>query len=81
MMGPKLRAFAPLCRRSLEDLVPASNFSRHLATKLDRGFVRTTSQACGRTASDPRVFCKLQGCSGSGAGGADHGQTGLRRCL
>ena len=30
MMGTKLRAFAPLCNRSLEDLVPASNFYRHL---------------------------------------------------
>ncbi len=40
MMGTKLRAFAPLCNRSLEDLVPASNFYRHLEAKLDLGFVR-----------------------------------------
>ena len=40
MMGTKLRAFAPLCNRSLEDLVPASNVYRHLEAKLDLSFVR-----------------------------------------
>jgi hypothetical protein len=35
MMGTKARAFAPLCNRSIEDLVPASNFYRHLEAKLD----------------------------------------------
>ena len=30
MMGTKLRAFAPLCNRSLEDLVPAE-FLSHLS--------------------------------------------------
>ena len=28
MMGSKLRRFAPLCNRSIEDLVPADNFYR-----------------------------------------------------
>jgi transposase len=64
MMGTKLRAFAPLCNRSLEDLVPASNFYRHLEAKLDLGFVRdlvrTTYKECGRPSIDPRVFFKLQ---------------------
>src|SRR3990170_2347636 len=63
MMGTKLRAFAPLCNRSLEDLVPASNFYRHLEAKLDLGFVRdlvrTTYKECGRPSVDPRVFFKL----------------------
>jgi magnesium chelatase family protein len=35
MMGTKPRAFAPLCNRSLEDLVPASNFYRHLEVEVD----------------------------------------------
>ena len=40
MMGLKVRSFAPLCNRSIEDLVPAENFYRHLEAKLDLGFVR-----------------------------------------
>jgi magnesium chelatase family protein len=35
MMGTKLRAFAPLCNRSLEDLVRAINFYRHLEVEVD----------------------------------------------
>src|SRR3954454_11321836 len=64
MMGTKERAFAPLCNRSIEDLVPASNFYRHLEAKLDlgfvRGLVRTTYKECGRPSVDPKVFFKLQ---------------------
>jgi transposase len=64
MMGTKARAFAPLCNRSLEELVPASNFYRHLEAKLDLGFVRDlvsdTYKECGRPSVDPRVFFKLQ---------------------
>src|SRR3954449_3521986 len=64
MMGSKARAFAPLCNRSLEDLVPAGNFYRHLEAKLDLGFVRDlvrdTYKECGRPSVDPRVFFKLQ---------------------
>jgi hypothetical protein len=45
MMGTKARAFAPLCNRSIEDLVPAGNFYRHLEAKLDLGFVRPSVQA------------------------------------
>jgi hypothetical protein len=40
MMGTKARAFAPLCNRSIEDLVPVDNFYRHLEPKLDLAFVR-----------------------------------------
>jgi hypothetical protein len=35
MMGTKARSLAPLCNRSLEDLVPVSHFYRHLEAKLD----------------------------------------------
>jgi transposase len=64
MMGTKLRTFAPLCNRSLENLVPASNFYRHLEAKLDLGFVRDLVRGAykegGRPSVDPRVFFKLQ---------------------
>ena len=40
MMGTKERAFAPLCNLSLEALVPADHFYRHLEAKLNLGFVR-----------------------------------------
>src|SRR4051794_25572936 len=64
MMGIKERTFAPLCNRSLDDLVPADNFYRHLEAKLDLGFVRdlvrATYKDCGRPSVDPRVFFKLQ---------------------
>jgi len=33
-MGSKARLFAPLCHRSIEDLVPHPNFYRHLIAKL-----------------------------------------------
>src|SRR6188768_3039335 len=64
MMGTKARRFAPLCNRSLEDLVPAGNFYRHLESKLDLSFVLDlvgdTYKERGRPSVDPRVFCKLQ---------------------
>src|SRR5215217_1675862 len=64
MMGTKARTFAPLCNRSLEDLVPAGNFYRHLEAKLDLGFVRDlvrgTYKEGGRPSVDPTVFFKLQ---------------------
>jgi transposase len=64
VMGTKVRAFAPLCNRSLEDLVPADHFYRHLEAKLDLGFVRDlvrdTYKGGGRPSVDPKVFFKLQ---------------------
>jgi transposase len=64
MMGTKARVFAPLCNRSIEDLVPTDNFYRHLEAKLDLGFVRDlvcrTYKECGRPSVDPVVFFKLQ---------------------
>jgi transposase len=64
MMGLKERAFAPLCNRSIEDLVPADNFYRHLDAKLDLSFVREWVAELyaggGRPSVDPVVFFKLQ---------------------
>ncbi len=40
MMGMKERSFAPLVNVSLEDLVPADHFYRHLERSLDLSFVR-----------------------------------------
>src|SRR5215210_3513910 len=64
MIGTKARSFAPLCNRSLDNLVPTDNFYRHLETKLDLGFVRdlvrTTYKEKGRPSIDPEVFFKLQ---------------------
>src|SRR4051812_46225463 len=64
MLGTKERAFAPLCNRSLEELVPADHFYRHLEAKLDltfvRDLVRTMYKDCGRPSIDPVVFFRLQ---------------------
>src|SRR5689334_11747766 len=64
MMGTKARAFGPLCNRSLETLVPADHFYRHLEARLDLGFVRDlvreTYAVRGRPSIDPIVFFKLQ---------------------
>jgi transposase len=64
MMGAKERAFAPLCNLSLDALVPADHFYRHLDAKLELGFVRDLVADCyaagGRPSIDPVVFFKLQ---------------------
>ena len=64
MMGTKERSFAPLINVSLEDLVPADHFYRHLDRTLDlsfvREFVQQTSAGLGRPSIDPVVFFKLQ---------------------
>ena len=64
MMGTKERTFAPLVKVSLEDLVPADHFYRHLERTLDlsfvRGFVQKTYAGGGRPSIDPIVFFKLQ---------------------
>ncbi len=43
-MGRKERVFAPIVAPSLDDLVPANHFYRHLETKLDLTFVRELVQ-------------------------------------
>ena len=64
MMGSKERAFTPLVNVSLEHLVPADHFYRHLQKSLDLSFVREfvekTYASGGRPSIDPVVFFKLQ---------------------
>jgi transposase len=64
MMGSKKRHFASLIQVSLEDLVPADHFYRHLERSLDlsfvREFVQQTYAGGGRPSIDPVVFFKLQ---------------------
>ncbi len=64
MMGSKARIFSPIAVVSLDDLVPADHFYRHLDQKLDLSFVRDlvkeTYAAGGRPSIDPIVFFKLQ---------------------
>lgn len=63
-MGIKERAFAPLVNVSLEELVPADHFYRHLERSLDltfvRDLVRDAYAAGGRPSIDPIVFFTLQ---------------------
>jgi transposase len=64
MLRAKTRAFAPLCNLTVEDLVPADHFYRHLEATLDLAFVRPWVNGLyaerGRPAIDPVVFFKLQ---------------------
>src|SRR6266516_2656927 len=64
MMGMKERHFAPLIHVSLEELVPADHFYRHLERTLDLSFVREfvheSYAGGGRPSIDPVVFFKLQ---------------------
>lgn len=64
MMGVKLRSFTPLTDVSLDALVPADHFYRHLDRTLDLSFVRDLVADCyaagGRPSVDPIVFFKLQ---------------------
>jgi transposase len=60
MMGSKHRHFAPLIHVSLEELVPADHFYRHLEQTLDLSFVQETYASKGRPSIDPVVFFKLQ---------------------
>src|SRR5579872_2586452 len=64
MMSKKERHFVPLVKVSLEELVPADHFYRHLEQTLDLSFVRESVQqtyaGTGRPSIDPVVFFKLQ---------------------
>ena len=65
MLGPpKPRCLDDPVAVSLETLVPADHFSRHLEAKLDLGFVRDWVQELyadrGRPSIDPILFIKLQ---------------------
>src|SRR5688500_18121295 len=63
MMGHKERAFGPL-PVTVEELVPADHFYRHLERSLDlscgRALVRDAYAESGRPSIDPVVFFKLQ---------------------
>jgi transposase len=65
MMGRKTRVFTTLPAVSLDDLLPADHFYRHLDRVLDLSFVRDLVQECyvagvGRPSIDPVVFFRLQ---------------------
>jgi transposase len=64
MMGLKARVTTPRHAVSLEDLVPADHFYRHLDRVLDLAFVRDlvrdTYAPVGRPSIDPVVFFRLQ---------------------
>jgi transposase len=65
MLGTKVRLFTPVSALSLDDLVPADHFYRHLDRALDLSFVRELVQdsyaaGIGRPSIDPVVFFKLQ---------------------
>jgi len=65
MLGPpKPRRLDQPIAASLEELVPARNFYRHLEAKLDLSFVREWAQDLyadwGRPSIDPVIFFKLQ---------------------
>ena len=65
MLGTKARLFTPIAALTLDELVPADHFYRHLDRVLDLAFVRDLVQDCyaagiGRPSVDPRVFFKLQ---------------------
>jgi hypothetical protein len=65
MLGPdKPRRLDEPIAVSLEDLVPADHFYRHLEAKLDLSFVREWAEELyaerGRPSIDPVVFFKLQ---------------------
>jgi hypothetical protein len=63
MLGHKERAFASLTNVSLEELVPADPFYRHLDRVLDLSFVRELVAPYyavgGRPSIDPVVFFKI----------------------
>ena len=64
MMGSKARIFTPITAISLEELVPANHFYRHLDRVVDLSFVRDlvkeTYAERRRPSLDPVVFFKLQ---------------------
>src|SRR4051794_25873011 len=65
MLGPpKPRCLDSPIAVSLEELVPADNFYRHLEAKLDLGFVRDWTRELyaerGRPSIDPVTYFKLQ---------------------
>jgi transposase len=65
MMGTKARLFTPISALSLDELVPAEHFYRHVDRVVDLSFVRDLVRDCytadkGRPSVDPVVFFRLQ---------------------
>jgi transposase len=65
MTGQKMRLFTPLPPVTIEELIPADHFYRHLDQVLDLTFVRDLVRDCyvtgiGRPSVDPVVFFRLQ---------------------
>lgn len=65
MMGRKDRIPTPISALTLEELVPADHFYRHLDRVLDLSFVRELVRGCyaegvGRPSIDPIIFFRLQ---------------------
>ena len=55
MMGTKARDFTPLVAVSLDDLVPAGHFYRHLERALDLTFVRDLVQEYYKAGGRPSI--------------------------
>ncbi len=60
MMGSKQRYFASLIEVSLEDLVPADHFYRHLDRTLNLSFVREFVQDTYASGGRPSIDCICQ---------------------
>jgi transposase len=65
MMGQKMRLFTPLPPVTIEELIPADHFYRHLDQVLDLTFVRDLVRDCyvtgiGHPCVDPVVFFRLK---------------------
>jgi hypothetical protein len=65
MMGTQARLFTPLPPVTLEELVPADHFYRHLDRVLDLAFVCDVMQDCSavglrRPSVDPQVFIPMR---------------------
>jgi transposase len=64
LSSPKPRRLDTPITVSLEQLVPANHFYRHLEAKLDLNFVREWTRGCyadrGRPAINPIIYFKLQ---------------------
>ncbi len=55
MMGTKERSFQPLLNVSVEDLIPADHFYRHLDRSLDLSFVRELVTDCYAVGGRPSI--------------------------
>ena len=84
MMGIKERAFRPLPPVTLEALVPADQFYRHLERPLDLGFVRDLVRGTYAEAGRPSIGSSPRWTMAPVESGAavwpEQAVTGRRRC-